>query len=239
QNSILTVALDAAAAASPMPPRRAIDVRYGDPNPHKWRVSLTEDAFDSFIAHGGEAARKVFGEGSLFSPLLFGKFFDPGDAFPLWEFESEPLLSGLRSTSKTSVDWFETDSEYVLKAELPGTSSSIILIISLHQSIKLITFNTMLSAASRKCELEVCGPKVKVMDISGLWRGRETDARDWKIGRWWEHGFVRRLELPQDANWKKMEAYINDDVFLEIKIPKQSCESSKVQAVQAKESEFA
>ncbi|CAL9037326.1 unnamed protein product [Musa banksii] len=211
QNSILTVALDAAASSSPMPPRRAIDVRSGDPNPHKWRVPLTEDAFDSFIAHGGDAARKVFGEGSLFSPLLFGKFFDPGDAFPLWELESEPLLSGLRSTSKTSVDWFETDSEYVLKADLP---------------------------AARKCEIEVCGPKEKVMDISGLWRGRETDARDWKIGRWWEHGFVRRLELPQDANWKKMEAYITDDILLEIKIPKQTSESSKVHAVQAKESEF-
>lgn len=128
QNSILTVALDAA-ASSPMPPRRAIDVRSGDPNPHKWRVPLTEDAFDSFVAQGGDAARKVFGEGSLFSPLLFGKFFDPGDAFPLWELESEPLLSGLRSTSKTSVDWFETDSEYVLKAELPGTSSSLIQMI--------------------------------------------------------------------------------------------------------------
>lgn len=105
-----------------MSPRRVLEVRPGDDqDSQKWRVSLSEDAFDSFIARGGDAARKVFGEGSLFSPLLFGKFFDPADAFPLWEFDSEILLSGLRSASKTNVDWDETDSEYVLRAELPGS----------------------------------------------------------------------------------------------------------------------
>ncbi|URE45739.1 22.3 kDa class VI heat shock [Musa troglodytarum] len=175
-----------------MAPPRVIEVRSGDQSLHsqKWRVALTEDAFDRFVACGGGAAAKVFGEGSLFSLLLFGKFFDPADAFPLWEFEAETLLSGPGNASKTAVDWSETDS---VCSE---------------------------SRATRKCDVEICGVKEKVVELSGLWGGREADAREWKAGRWWEHGFVRRLELPPDANWKKTEAYINDDIFLEIKIPK-------------------
>jgi len=107
-----------------MSPRKALEVLSDDHNSQKWRVSLTEEAFNMFITHGDDTARKVFGEGSLFSPLLFGKFFDPADAFPLWEFESEALLLGLRSASKTSVDWMETDGGYILRAELPGTPDS-------------------------------------------------------------------------------------------------------------------
>lgn len=84
-------------------------------------MSLTEDTFISFLSHGGDAAKAVFGEGSLFSPFLFGKFFDPADAFPLWDFDSDALLSGLRNAKKTSVNWAETDSEYALRADLPGT----------------------------------------------------------------------------------------------------------------------
>lgn len=61
-----------------------------------------------------------------------------------------------------------------------------------------------------------------VVEISGRWTRRETDAKDWKNGRWWEYGFARRLELPEDANWTKMEAFITDDIFLEIRIPKNS-----------------
>ncbi|KAG1347278.1 22.3 kDa class VI heat shock protein [Cocos nucifera] len=193
-----------------MSPRRVLEVRPGDQDSQKWRVSLSEDAFDSFIARGGDAARKVFGEGSLFSPLLFGKFFDPADAFPLWEFDSETLLAGLRSASKTSVDWDETDSEYFLRAELPG---------------------------ARNCDVEIRGEKGKVIEISGKWRGRESDSRDWKTDRWWEHGYVRRLELPENANWRKMEAYIDNDIFIGIKIPKNISEGNIHQknAVEPKE----
>ncbi|XP_008793750.2 22.3 kDa class VI heat shock protein isoform X2 [Phoenix dactylifera] len=182
-----------------MSPRRVLEVRPGDQDSQKWRMSLSEDAFDSFIARDGDAARKVFGEGSLFSPLLFGKFFDPADAFPLWDFDSDNLLSGLRSASKTSVDWHERDSEFVLRAELPG---------------------------ARNCDVEICGEKGKVIEISGKWRGRESDSRDWRTGRWWEHGYVRRLELPENANWRKIEAYIDIDNFIEIKIPKNISDSN-------------
>ncbi|CAD5184954.1 unnamed protein product [Musa acuminata subsp. malaccensis] len=95
-----------------MPQPRVIEVRSGDQSSHsqKWRVAFTEDAFDCFIACSGDAVGKVFGEGSLFNPLLFEKFFDPADAFLLWEFEAETLLSGPGNTSKTAVDWSETDS---------------------------------------------------------------------------------------------------------------------------------
>ncbi|CAL9168143.1 unnamed protein product [Musa hybrid cultivar] len=177
-----------------MPARRVIEIGPADQNSHKWRVPFTEDAFHSFIVHGGVAARNVFGEGSLFSPLLFGKFFDPADAFPLWEFESDALLSGLRNASKSTVDWSATNADYLLKAELP--------------------------VGARKCDVDVCNLKEMVVEISGRWRGRETDTKDWKNGRWWEYGFARRLELPEDANWTKMEAYITDDISLEIRIPK-------------------
>lgn len=76
------------------------------------------------------------------------------------------------------------------------------------------------SVGARKCDIDVCNLKEMVVEISGRWRGRETDPKDWKNGRWWEYGFARRLELPEDANWTKMEAYITDDIFLEIRIPK-------------------
>ncbi|THU53912.1 hypothetical protein C4D60_Mb10t19390 [Musa balbisiana] len=71
-----------------MPPLRVIKVRSGYQSSHsqKWRVAFTEDAFNRFVARGRDAAGKVFGEGSLFNPLLFGKFFNPADAFLLWEF---------------------------------------------------------------------------------------------------------------------------------------------------------
>ncbi|XP_020256520.1 22.3 kDa class VI heat shock protein isoform X2 [Asparagus officinalis] len=187
-----------------MTPRRVLEVQLDDQNSQKWRVSLTEDAFSTFINHGGDPVKRVFGEGSFFSPLLFGKFFDPADAFPLWEFESEALLSGLRSASKTSVDWVETDVEYVVRAELPG---------------------------ARKIEIEVCAEKEKVLEISGQWKSRESNVRDWRTGHWWEHGFVRRLELPGDANWRRIEAYIDNEIFLEIKIPK------NISGVEPKESE--
>lgn len=110
-----------------MPARRVIEIGPADQNSHKWRVPFTEDAFHSFIVHGGVAARNVFGEGSLFSPLLFGKFFDPADAFPLWEFESDALLSGLRHASKSTVDWSATNADYLLKAELPGILLSLFI----------------------------------------------------------------------------------------------------------------
>jgi len=54
--------------------------------------------------------------------MLFGKFFDPSDAFPLWEFESDILLSHLRSSNQNIVDWYQTDEGYMLTAEIPGTT---------------------------------------------------------------------------------------------------------------------
>ncbi|KAK3138359.1 hypothetical protein QOZ80_5AG0367770 [Eleusine coracana subsp. coracana] len=184
-----------------MPGRRAIEVRQqpgGDAAP-KWRMSLLENTFTAFLqqAAGADAVAKasVFAEGSLFSPFLFGKFFDPADAFPLWDFEPEVLLASLRrAAARTTVDWAETDSEYYLRTDIPG---------------------------GRKCEVEVSGDAMKVIDISGLWRAPPADGRDWRAGRWWEHGFVRRVELPEDADWRKVEAYFDDgDGSLEIKVPK-------------------
>ncbi|XP_043712038.1 21.7 kDa class VI heat shock protein [Telopea speciosissima] len=180
-----------------MSSRKQLEVRSEDLNPKKWGVSLTEDKFESFISKHSPTTPtllKVFGDGSFFSPLLFGRFFDPSDAFPLWEFESEILLSALQSSGKTTVDWSETVTEYVLIAELPGVG---------------------------KYNNQVCVENGKILEISGQWKQqRESNTRDWKDGHWWEYGYVRRLELPEDADWRKMEANVNDDIHLEIRIPK-------------------
>uniref|UniRef100_A0A0E0L4C1 SHSP domain-containing protein n=1 Tax=Oryza punctata TaxID=4537 RepID=A0A0E0L4C1_ORYPU len=192
-----------------MPLRRGIEVRQavgdggGGAVAPRWRMSLLENTFNSFLQSSGggagadgAAARAVFGEGSLFSPFLFGKFFDPADAFPLWEFEPEVLLAALRRGARTTVDWAETDSEYYLRADIPG---------------------------GRKCDVEVSGDDaMRVVDVSGLWRAAPPpDGRDWRAGRWWEHGFVRRVELPEDADWRKVEAFFDDgEGSLEIKVPK-------------------
>jgi hypothetical protein len=53
-------------------------------------------------------ALAMFAEGSLLSPYLFSKLFDPSNAFPLWEFELELLFRCAtptvprRSSSSTS-----------------------------------------------------------------------------------------------------------------------------------------
>lgn len=63
------------------------------------------------------------------------------------------------------------------------------------------------------------------MEICGQWKQqKQSKTRDWRSGHWWEHGHVRRLELPEDADWKKIEAHVNSDIFLEIRIPKKSLE---------------
>ncbi|MCL7040197.1 hypothetical protein MKW94_014392 [Papaver nudicaule] len=178
--------------------RKQLEVRSEDRIPHKWSVPLREETFDSFISKGNPTVSRVFGVGSLFSPFLFGKFFDPSDAFPLWEFDSDVLLSSLRESHQCTVDWSETDKEYVVKAELPGQG---------------------------KHNVQVSVENGNVVEVSGQWK-QESDARDWRSGHWWELGYARRLELPENADWRKIEAYINDDTFLEMRIPKSTTVNS-------------
>lgn len=99
---------------------KKLEVQLEDPTQNKWCVPLKDEAFASFMSKGSPTIHKVFGDGSLFSPFLFGKFFDPSDAFPLWEFESDALLTNLRISGQSTVDWFQTDTDFVLKAELPA-----------------------------------------------------------------------------------------------------------------------
>lgn len=61
------------------------------------------------------------------------------------------------------------------------------------------------------------------MEISGQWKPqRDSKANDWRCGHWWEYGYVRRLEMPEDADSKNIEAHIysNSSILLEIRIPK-------------------
>ncbi|KAJ6753626.1 21.7 KDA CLASS VI HEAT SHOCK PROTEIN [Salix purpurea] len=180
---------------------KLLEVHTEDQTPHKWCVSLSEETFKRMFSHGSPAVHKIFGDGSLFSPLLFGKFFDPSDAFPLWDFESDVLLSNLRSSGKTSIDWYQTDDAYVLKADLPGVGSNIV---------------------------QIYVENGKVMEISGQWKpqGDQSKTKDWRSGRWWEPGYVRRLELPEDVDWRETEASVSNDMVLELRIPKNTSNSS-------------
>ncbi|KAK4484413.1 hypothetical protein RD792_006992 [Penstemon davidsonii] len=175
---------------------KQIEIQFEDPNPRIWCHALKEDGFGRFMSKENPIVEKIFGAGSFFSPLLFGKFFDPSDAFPLWEFESDVLLPNNNSNLR-KIEWFQTDNEFVLKAELPVPAAGL-------------GNNT----------IQVCVVNGEILEISGQHRDSKSKSKDWKSSHWWEHGFVRRLELPKQTDWKKSEAHLKNDVVLEIKIPK-------------------
>lgn len=180
---------------------KQLEIRFEDPNPRKWCHPLKEDGFAALMNQENSTVHKIFGEKSFFSPLLFGKFFDPSDAFPLWEFEAGVLLSNPHSSNTHNVDWFQTDSDYVLIAQLLGLDNSN--------------------------NIQVCVENGKIIEISGQWR-QQREPREWKCSHWWEHGYVRRLELPEKTDWKKADARWNNNIFLEIRVPKlpQNCDHS-------------
>lgn len=97
-----------------------LEIHTDDKTPGKWSVPLSEEVFWRLLSCGGGSEKAVFSEGSIFSPFLFGKYFDPSDAFPLWEFEADVLLASLRSIGQCRVDWLQTDQAYVLKSDLAG-----------------------------------------------------------------------------------------------------------------------
>ena len=70
----------------------------------------------------------------------------------------------------------------------------------------------------------------KVVEISGQWKQqKDSKTRDWRSGDWWEHGYVRKLELPENADWRRMDAHVINDTILEIRIPKRTsdCDDTK------------
>ncbi|XP_073303635.1 21.7 kDa class VI heat shock protein [Primulina huaijiensis] len=181
---------------------KQLETRFEDSDPRKWCHPLKEDGFAALMNQENSTVHKIFGAGSFFSPLLFGKFFDPSDAFPLWEFEADALLSNPQNSNKKNVDWFQTDSDYVLIAQLLGIDNSN--------------------------NIQVCVENGKIIEISGQWKQQRDQPREWKCSCWWEHGYVRRLELPEKTDWKKVEARLNNDVSLEIRVPKipKNCDHS-------------
>lgn len=75
-----------------------------------------------------------------------------------------------------------------------------------------------------KNSIQVCAEKGKVVEICGQWmqqkQNDDSRTKDWRSGNWWENGFVRRIELPENADWRNMEASVICDKHLEISIPK-------------------
>ncbi|CAJ1964515.1 unnamed protein product [Sphenostylis stenocarpa] len=69
--------------------------------------------------------------------------------------------------------------------------------------------------------IEVHVDNGKVVEISGEWKPqKESKASDWRCGHWWEYGYVRRLEVPEEADLEIIEALIRNARFLEVQIPK-------------------
>ncbi|CDY42474.1 hypothetical protein BRARA_J00934 [Brassica rapa] len=176
-----------------------LEIHTEDKTLGKWSVPLSEEVFWRFLSGAGGSEKAVFSEGSIFSPFLFGKYFDPSDAFPLWEFEADVLLASLRSVGQCRVDWSQADQTYALISDLPVVGKNNVQVY-----------------------VDVKG---KMMEISGQWNiNKKTAASgDWRSGRWWEYGYVRRLELPGDADPQNSEAFLSnkdDYSLLEIIIPK-------------------
>lgn len=77
-----------------------------------------------------------------------------------------------------------------------------------------------------KNSVQIYAESEKVVEISGQWKQQIRESKmEWKSGKWWEYGFVRRLELPEDADCRRIEAYVTNDMVLEIKIAKKTLDS--------------
>ena len=95
-------------------------------------------------------------------------------------------------------------------------------IIILYESV-LIRIVNVVYTGSGEHTVQVCIEKGKILEISGLWKQQvDSNVKNWKTNHWWEHGFVRRIELPENADWKKIEVILKNDLILEIKIPVKS-----------------
>lgn len=95
---------------------------------------------------------RCLGKDHFLAPYCLGSFFDPSDAFPLWEFESEALLSGLWSVSKTSVDFWELKYKVFLALAIVfvsiwGTASRIFLSSSLINYINYFYWLLLMGAS--------------------------------------------------------------------------------------------
>lgn len=78
-----------------------------------------------------------------------------------------------------------------------------------------------------KNNIQICVDNGKIVEISGQYNN-QLDTRkkkDWRSGQWWEQGYVRRLELPEDADWRRIQASVSNDTHLELKIPKRQKDS--------------
>lgn len=78
----------------------------------------------------------------------------------------------------------------------------------------------------------------KILEISGQLKHQQQQQQqregkpivDWRRVNWWEHGYVRRLELPEDADWPRMEVSLKHDMIIEIKIPKSEINRGSVES---------
>ncbi|KAG8086038.1 hypothetical protein GUJ93_ZPchr0010g9333 [Zizania palustris] len=174
-----------------MPPRRAIDVRQaadGAAQP-MWRMSLLENAFNSFLQSGAVGDdRRRGGEGRVrrgltVQPLPIRQVLRPGRRLPaLGVRDGGAARAALRRGARTTVDWAETDSEYYLRADIPG---------------------------ARKCDVEVSGDAIGWSTSAGC-GGRRRRTAGLALRPVVGARLRRRVELPDDADWRKLEAYFDD-----------------------------
>jgi HSP20 family protein len=134
--------------------------------------------------------------GSSRSNSLWDTIPDPVQAMAIFFDESSPASSfarDARAVASTNVDWKETATEHIFKADLPGL---------------------------KKEEIKVQVENGRVLSISGQRSKEEVQKTDtWHRVERSRGQFLRRFKLPDNANLDHVTANVDDGV-LTIKVPK-------------------
>eukprot|EP00253_Pinus_taeda_P005689 PITA_05689 len=151
---------------------------------------LTEASFNSFFSLRRDVLDTYFRSGYLFNPFVFGRFTDPSDPFPLWNYTPYTIWPrDTASLSKSRVDWSQTDDRIFMRADLPGL---------------------------KKDDVNVAVENGRVFKISGQWN---HNNRPDGCAEWWKAEYLRRFLLPDNGDIEQTHASM-DDGILEITIPK-------------------
>ncbi|XP_031107349.1 17.3 kDa class I heat shock protein-like [Ipomoea triloba] len=145
---------------------------------------------------------------NVFDPFSLD-VWDPFDGFPIGNFR--PLSEQFRSTetssfAQASIDWKETPSAHVFKADVPGL---------------------------RKEEVKVEVEDDRILQISGERRREMEEKGDtWHRVERSSGKFVRRFRLPENAKVDQVKASMDDGV-LTVTVPKEEEEKKQQRDVKS------
>ncbi|PWA41865.1 hypothetical protein CTI12_AA550180 [Artemisia annua] len=143
---------------------------------------------------------------NIFDPFSLD-FFDPFDAFPFTNTHlTHPQSSSATSSfPSTNIDWKETDTAHVFKADVPGL---------------------------KKEEIKVEVEDDRVLQISGE-RNKESEEKGdtWHRVERSSGKFMRRFRLPENAKAEEVKAAMENGV-LTVTVPKVEVKKRDVKAIQ-------